>query len=1036
MEPHFPNARIPQLHLVNALDRNASPSVIVEPQSVSVTYLESLGLSKKNPARTKSSLPIESTDSSRHELLPLHACLDTTDEKGELTRSLLQEWSLHAIENDFASTPLYCEVKLKEARQMTERLTHPNRFFITICFQLWEKWVQKTAEERPSMSLTFLNQLRSELAEAVFIPSTHKHDMFHHRVPYFVEYRRLCRHSHQLLRDIERREQQILTKQKLPFLVQRVFASKESRQTQSELRVVFRSWMQTIKKEKECNSLKDRLIRAFQGRSVRELFLAWRIETMKQTHQQFILEREASTLKHNAMLSRKEAQISEQKATIATMTKMIDSLKETNVQLKRQIEQTESMSHVPRIEYNLDFLQPFRQRALGFEQVEHEESFDSIPEKNLVEVTDDESLSRINRMLMEMLFAMARTVESCAIQMTKDTIESLEAQYDGSALQDLAEAVHTSRTEKQSHESSRQKSIQADKHVSIRQLAHLPVDEILLDWFQMHLTASPYTEKASDSLIQNFTSDLCDGRRYSLLLHQLFPTWFDAKEIDTEERLKLITQFQCSIQPPLPPIVTSDSIHGANLTENIAFIGILFGVTMLVLSFCMLAAGNNDMNRSSSRYLDLEKQRSTLLDIVGSWQRVRRLMLSVKKANLESDSLTVFNLLQEIRNYEAQSKQLHIELCALAVASNEAASTLCILAHRMQGLTWSCLHARAIHQMDSIAIVDLKWQQQLSSFTKIDTLLIREMMCGSKDGIRVKTQSTTVNGRRGKTLESVTVTDKDVTNQIAELQNTLKLHARDLADIFQHYSASTEPNGSITTLSLQEYNKFLQDCKIHDANLPISMTDSIYRAVLLHGSSGSIVKGNQTGAQRELREDEFVEVLIRLAGLKYPQTLTLGLRLCNLIEKLVLPNALRSQSVKFRAEICSPNLLAVFQKHKVALQRVFRYYVVMHHLREDKSSMGFDEFSIFARDCRVVAAYVSEQVLKQIFINAQHKETEENTSTKFREESTLCLNFEQFKEAIGAMSVYVLCSPYIPLFQRLERFISDFVLLRAKQRQH
>ena len=92
--------------------------------------------------------------------------------------------------------------------------------------------------------------------------------------------------------------------------------------------------------------------------------------------------------------------------------------------------------------------------------------------------------------------------------------------------------------------------------------------------------------------------------------------------------------------------------------------------------------------------------------------------------------------------------------------------------------------------MDSIGIVDLKWQQQLSSFTKIDTLLIREMMCGSKDGIRAKTQSITVNVRRGKTLESATVTDTDVTKQIAELQNTLKLHARDLADIFQHYRST------------------------------------------------------------------------------------------------------------------------------------------------------------------------------------------------------------------------------------------------------
>lgn len=77
------------------------------------------------------------------------------------------------------------------------------------------------------------------------------------------------------------------------------------------------------------------------------------------------------------------------------------------------------------------------------------------------------------------------------------------------------------------------------------------------------------------------------------------------------------------------------------------------------------------------------------------------------------------------------------------------------------------------------------------------------------------------------------------------------------------------------TLSLQEYNKFLQvprlthsifrsfeplipvmkDCKIHDAKLSPSITDSIYRAVLMHGPSGSVPKGNQPGTQRYMDKD-------------------------------------------------------------------------------------------------------------------------------------------------------------------------------------
>lgn len=59
------------------------------------------------------------------------------------------------------------------------------------------------------------------------------------------------------------------------------------------------------------------------------------------------------------------------------------------------------------------------------------------------------------------------------------------------------------------------------------------------------------------------------------------------QEFDSDERLKHITQFQSRIQPPLPQIVTCDSIQGAKLTENVAFVGILFGVSMLVPCFCL-----------------------------------------------------------------------------------------------------------------------------------------------------------------------------------------------------------------------------------------------------------------------------------------------------------------------------------------------------------------------------------------------------------------------------------------------------------------
>jgi hypothetical protein len=64
--------------------------------------------------------------------------------------------------------------------------------------------------------------------------------------------------------------------------------------------------------------------------------------------------------------------------------------------------------------------------------------------------------------------------------------------------------------------------------VRIKDLAHFPIDALLLYWFRMNLQMSSSIEKASDRTIKNFTTDLTDGRRYSFLLHRLFPTWFGA----------------------------------------------------------------------------------------------------------------------------------------------------------------------------------------------------------------------------------------------------------------------------------------------------------------------------------------------------------------------------------------------------------------------------------------------------------------------------------------------------------------------------
>jgi hypothetical protein len=55
-----------------------------------------------------------------------------------------------------------------------------------------------------------------------------------------------------------------------------------------------------------------------------------------------------------------------------------------------------------------------------------------------------------------------------------------------------------------------------------------------------------------------------------------------AHEIDTDQRLRNIATFHSRVQPQLPAVVTTDSIHAGSATENVAFVAMLFGASMYV----------------------------------------------------------------------------------------------------------------------------------------------------------------------------------------------------------------------------------------------------------------------------------------------------------------------------------------------------------------------------------------------------------------------------------------------------------------------
>jgi hypothetical protein len=192
-----------------------------------------------------------------------------------------------------------------------------------------------------------------------------------------------------------------------------------------------------------------------------------------------------------------------------------------------------------------------------------------------------------------------------------------------------------------------------------------------------------------------------------------------------------------------------------------------------------------------------------------------------------------------------------------------------------------------------------------------------------------------------------------------------------------------------------------------------------------HSADITAITDADLGSSREMVGKEFVDALIRIAAVKFSE-MSLEERFHALMEQHIVPNALRSQSEIFRAEVSSPKVRAVFQKHKPTLQRIFRYYTSMTMLREKQSTVGLRELVVLAKDCKLIGSFVTEHTLKQVLVNLQQD---------VGPEDDLRADYSDFLEAIAALTEYVICNPYVPLYKRVEQFINEMLLPRARQKK-
>ncbi|ETP41579.1 hypothetical protein F442_11338 [Phytophthora nicotianae P10297] len=1099
--------------------------------------------SSSSSRQAKQAIEADSTSGSKNhrdseaEFQVLHPAIDKmADERGEdLARLLLSRWSIHSGEEQFASISLFCEMKLNEAKRMASWAEAPNRFYTVVCCQLLEKYISRIATSKTShnnvdpvaatvgQSIAFLRRIHAELVASIFLPPTQTQVQDHavtgggldyeHRTPYFTEFKRLRRKTQALVTTVRERESTRTTRQQLPGRVSKLITYLAKRQDRQTLALTFRGWANSMAAQRQIRALKIQAFQCMQKTNLTTWFRVWRIEALRRAYHRESADYQTMLSVTAASLSRKDIAIAEAEAKVKSMARIIDSLTESNKQLSYRVDHLENLSAAAafasggdggannhglsdndngrRHDSDNGNFSPGRRREANYERIDTMLS------------QDDERMDRTNRMLLETMFGMARMVETCAIQMSKDMMDSLEYQLDGSVLQHLAEMIQTENELKAKADAAEGSTSLSSIHfsksiggrtltaltttpsraaaarparpsaVTVRDLAQMPIDTLLLYWFRMHLSLSSSVEKPADRTVKNFTSDLADGRRISFLLHRLFPSWFDASmvhELDVDQRLQNIATFHERVQPPLPQVVTSDSIHAGSGTENITFVAMLFGTAV-----------------GTVRKLNMEKQRGDFLNIVTTWRRVRGLLLEVKRMNDNYDAGMVAHLLKEMRTCETLFKQLHSELNQIAVTSNEASSALSQIAYKVLAITWSCVRARDIHPNAPLGLVDERTHERIREFSRVDSSCIRNLLVHDTEiAFNLLNQSV---GRKGSSTTQVMVTgstmppfvpERDVDIATAAVRRALLAYSKDLNDIFKHYSASGGA-GSLAAMSLTEFNKLIKDCFTGDKHITQQVVDNVYRAALhldsiLSGATNELPSGitatsviptkaaengsdEVTEAEPELSGRQFADALVRLAAIKYAPmpaprgparggharaaptpTLPLDERFRLLMEQDILPNALRSQRELFRAEVAQPKVREVFQRHKPVLQRIFRYYASMHAIREQNSTLSLSAFIVMARDCKLIGSFVTEHTLKQVLVNLQRDDGSSpapatGTISTEAELEMLRADFSDFQEALAALTEYVICNPYVALHKRVDQFLQEMLLPRARQKK-
>ena len=269
------------------------------------------------------------------------------------------------------------------------------------------------------------------------------------------------------------------------------------------------------------------------------------------------------------------------------------------------------------------------------------------------------------------------------------------------------------------------------------------------------------------------------------------------------------------------------------------------------------------------------------------------------------------------------------------------------------------------------------------------------------------------------------LTEKEASDEMAEIHQFLKFHLRNSRQVFDHYSAAAH-SGEKGTMDRSEYWRLVKDVGMQKLMSTADIDLLFQKANIDYSREGT---DRVADVDAELQPIEFIEVLCRLAMEKY-KTKALTIRLEQLYLKDLLPNAQAANKNAFREMMKNVRLKNVLKRNKRRLRTLFKIYAAGTDSNSAFSSevnqvstISPSELVKMGRDLRLIGVgkTLSDTVIRRIFAHVQQDEDEDGNGDEDDSEMV----FEEFQEVIVVFCCFTDADPYFPIEKRCERFLKS-----------